>query len=302
VDSKQRIILWYLPGLLSPNQEVCIFFTTAGIREYLNDSTKHDIRRGTAGIQRMLKRSVKIDKPMRTQTNWRINERNFIRKTAQQVLEPGAVNFSAGWLGQGHTVSFKLISCEGTHFISNQLPPFPLKPSLNLRTEIGSGSLKWVKISHDLERFINMTLSLINPDLYEMGLLMLRQLRQSEETKDIALQWQSVHTGISVICNRVSPSHRDSKGRPEWYDTLMNYSGGIGRHQHGRPRLLINDLGMDLDYSSGTVVSLCGTILDHEVKYWGNGDRVCYAHFMQESVRKRLQVPPARWVKREIYL
>jgi hypothetical protein len=49
------------------------------------------------------------------------------------------------------------------------------------------------------------------------------------------------------------------------------------------------------------VVSFCGSILEHEVRSWGVGDRVCYAHFMRETVRDRLDVPPAGWVKQDIY-
>jgi len=77
----------------------------------------------------------------------------------------------------------------------------------------------------------------------------------------------------------------------------MNYSGS-----DGEPKLLIDDLGLELNYSSGTVVGLCGTILEHEVRSWGIGDRVCYAHFMRESVRGRLGSPPAGWVNQDIYL
>ena len=105
---------------------------------------------------------------------------------------------------------------------------------------------------------------------------LLRKLRRLLTTKDVALRWQSVHTGIAIVCNRLTCSHRDRKGRPEWYDSLVNYSGS-GR----KPWLLINDLGMDLEYSSGTMVGFCGMIFKHEVKSWSSGDRVCYAHFMK---------------------
>jgi hypothetical protein len=126
---------------------------------------------------------------------------------------------------------------------------------------------------------------------------MLRKLRDLETTKGLSQEWQSVHSGIGIISNRLSPSHRDSKGRPEWYDTLLSYSDS-----DTRPRLLVKDLGMDLQYSSGTVVGFCGSILEHEVRSWGVGDRVCYAHFMRDSVRERLDVAPSGWVKRNIYL
>lgn len=159
------------------------------------------------------------------------------------------------------------------------------------------GAPKWLKKSNEVERFLNTTLSLIHPDLFRSGLEMLELLRASNDTKEIAFEWQSVYTGIAIICNRVTPSHRDSKGRVEWYDTLVNYAGS-----GTRPRLSIKDLGLDLDYSTGTVVGLCGTAFEHEVRNWGVGDRICYAHFMRESVRKRLEVTPAGWVNRSMYL
>ena len=143
---------------------------------------------------------------------------------------------------------------------------------------------------------MNLTLSLIHPALFESGLIMLKKLRCLEDSKEVCKTWQSVYSGFSVISNRRTPGHRDTKGRAEWFDTLVNYSA-IGTN----PRLLIEDLGMDFDYSSGTVVGLCGTVFKHEVRSWGVGDRVCFAHFMRESVRKRLGVKAAGWVKQEIY-
>lgn len=125
---------------------------------------------------------------------------------------------------------------------------------------------------------------------------MLRKLRVLVDTMNIAREWQSVYTGIAIISNRITPSHRDSKGRPEWYDTLVSYAG-----IDSRPRLLLNDLGVDLEYSSGTVVGICGSILQHEVQSWGDADRVCYAHFMREAVRERLKVGPAGWVYQDMY-
>ena len=125
---------------------------------------------------------------------------------------------------------------------------------------------------------------------------MLHKLCQLDTTKEIAQQWQSIYTGISIICNHRTPFHWDFKGRPEWYDTLVSYSACR------MPLLSIWDLGLDLNYTSGTVVSFCGTILEHQVSSWGVRDRISYAHFMRESVRKRLDVSPAGWVKQEIYL
>jgi 2-oxoglutarate-Fe(II)-dependent dioxygenase family protein len=116
------------------------------------------------------------------------------------------------------------------------------------------GSPRWMKITKDLENFINLMLSLIHPELYNPGLSMLQSLREINATKEVALNWQSVYTGISVISNKKTPPHRDSKGRPEWHDILLSYSGSSAR-----PRLLIKDIGLDLKHSSGSVVGFCGS-------------------------------------------
>lgn len=129
---------------------------------------------------------------------------------------------------------------------------------------------------------------------------MLRKLRGLEDTKAVAQEWQSVYTGISVVSNRVTPSHRDSKGRSEWYDLLANYCDE-DEAAGSTPRLLIKDLGLDLRYSSGSVVGFCGSVLEHEVQSWGAGDRVCQAHFMRKSVQEHLEVAQAGWVEQNTY-
>jgi hypothetical protein len=152
-----------------------------------------------------------------------------------------------------------------------------------------------LKETKNVEKFLSLALSLIHPDLFRSGNLMLKKLRTLETTKEIASDWDSVYTGIQIISNRITPAHRDSKGRPEWYDLLAAVGGG------SKPHLRIRDLGLELEYSSGTGVGLTGTILEHEVQAWGGGDRVCYAHFMREAVRKRLEVDPAGWVNQKMY-
>jgi hypothetical protein len=138
-------------------------------------------------------------------------------------------------------------------------------------------------------------MSLIHPELHQQGKKVLQALHDLESTSTIASEWESVCTGIQVISNRITPGHRDSKGRPEWYDILTSFGDG------SLPRLLISDLGLSLAYYPGSVVGLCGTIFEHEVRAWGSGDRVCYAHFMRETVRQRLGVPAAGWAMQETY-
>jgi hypothetical protein len=67
----------------------------------------------------MLKKSVEKKSPKKDVTpksvgkklpkkdvtpNWRTHDINFVKKSSNVTIEPGAVTFSAGWLGQGHEV------------------------------------------------------------------------------------------------------------------------------------------------------------------------------------------------------
>lgn len=162
--------------------------------------------------------------------------------------------------------------------------------------ELPRGGSRWLNATKAVERFLNLTLSIIHPDLFKSGALILQKLRALETTKDVASEWESVYTGIQIISNRITPAHRDTKGRPEWFDLLASLTGG-----GSIPHFLVKDLGLDFEYSSGTVVGLCGAAFEHEVQAWGGGDRVCYAHFMREAVRERLEVSPAGWVQQSIY-
>jgi hypothetical protein len=55
----------------------------------------------------MLEKSVQTALPDKT-PNWRTHDVNFVTKSSRDTIEPGAINFSAGWFGQGHEVCFFL--------------------------------------------------------------------------------------------------------------------------------------------------------------------------------------------------
>jgi len=55
-------------------------------------------------------------------------------------------------------------------------------------------------------------------------------------------------------------------GRPEWFDLLASLN-----RRWLYSRFLVKDLGLDFEYSTGTVVGLCGAAFEHEVQAWGGG-------------------------------
>lgn len=141
---------------------------------------------------------------------------------------------------------------------------------------------------------MNKLLALTHPHLFHAAYKVQAHLRSCFETRDVALKWTSVFSGIAVIANRTTPAHADHGGKPQWYDSLTSL--GTFSHAH----LDLPDFGISLLYRPGTVVNICGNVIRHEVKGgWGGGDRVCYARFMRKAVFERFEVECEEWVSQK---
>lgn len=136
-----------------------------------------------------------------------------------------------------------------------------------------------------------MVLAITHPEQYETGLEALKiftenpgMMREPEHFSRAIQAWWSPFSAVSVIANRRTPVHRDNNSRANWYDLLMtigNYSG-----------LDIHFPGLDarFSYNNGTVLAFCGKVLRHEVDEIRWGRRVCFAWFMRETIRERLNL------------
>lgn len=106
--------------------------------------------------------------------------------------------------------------------------------------------------------------------------------------------WKTFYTGISVIANRLTPSHRDVGGFQNGFDLLLS----LGTHDAD---LLLDDIQVSLKYGPGSVVALCGKLLRHKVPVWQGKDRVCYVFFQKDKVFERFTVRRPQWVKHTSY-
>jgi hypothetical protein len=98
----------------------------------------------------MLKKSIqkqKLDKPV---PNWRTFDENFITNNAGDSIEPGAVTFSAGWLGQGHTVSFPNFNKTKTNLTT--ISPVRKIPSIAFTKPTSSTSFGNVRLAQNDKR------------------------------------------------------------------------------------------------------------------------------------------------------
>jgi hypothetical protein len=135
----------------------------------------------------------------------------------------------------------------------------------------------------------------VHPELYHNAIQTLNNLREGYWTKWAADQWVSAFTGIAVMSNRRSIPHVDRYGAPAWYDLLLT----AGSYRHAE--LQMPEIGLNLDYDSGTAVAICGNTLLHEVQDWGEGDRICYAMFMRKEVLSRFQCNWVGWSTKGSY-
>lgn len=139
-------------------------------------------------------------------------------------------------------------------------------------------------------------LYIAHPELYAAGRQVFRAIgenpsliEESTAVLDILQYWTSPFSGYSVISNRVTPFHRDNYSRAQWYDLLATTGPYEGA------RLMLANIGVELQYDAGTMVALCGKILRHGVPETA-GDRVCIAQWMRDNVHSRAKVKAPGWM------
>jgi hypothetical protein len=168
-------------------------------------------------------------------------------------------------------------------------------PEVGAKIKKAAG-LDWLNHISESNSILSVILAVIHPELHNAGQETFNQLRQHDKIQhqDVLRQWTSVFNGVSVICNRITPVHRDSNSRKQWYDLLAS----VGCYCNCK--LELPGLGLSLEYGSGTVIGLLGGTLEHKVKHF-KGNRVCYAYWMRDSVHEWAGVPAHSWMTTDHY-
>ncbi|KAG1822963.1 uncharacterized protein BJ212DRAFT_1211751, partial [Suillus subaureus] len=71
--------------------------------------------------------------------------------------------------------------------------------------------------------------------------------------------WLSIFSGLELIVNRVTLSHRDPGGSATLYDLLVS----LGKGHHAK--ITLPDIQAELDYLPGTMLFISGIVLEHVV-------------------------------------
>jgi hypothetical protein len=169
-----------------------------------------------------------------------------------------------------------------------QNEPFVVSSALN-DSNAEAGGRAWLDDAWESIALLSVTLSITHPELYQCGRETLRRLQTNADLFNVLSRWSSVFNGMSVISNRETPAHRDNNSRAEWYDILAT----IGPYKEAV--LDLSNIGLRLQYNSGTLVHLGGRLLRHGV-HRTEGDRVCLAFYMRDNVHERVGVRAASWM------
>ena len=166
-----------------------------------------------------------------------------------------------------------------------------MKPRLENLTTLG-----WLQEMSQSIALMGALLSIVHPELYEIGQGVLKKLGDSpdivkdgEEVLEVLWLWTTPFLGYGLISNCITPLHRDNNSQGPWYDcltTIRNYEKGAW--------LILKNIGLELDYPSGTMVFLLGKIIQHGTSDI-NGDQVCIAQYMRDRVHERMGMRSPEW-------
>jgi RNA polymerase subunit RPABC4/transcription elongation factor Spt4 len=160
---------------------------------------------------------------------------------------------------------------------------------------MAKGGHAWLTAIGESAALLSSVLRVIHPDLYAMARSSMDEMFTHENLADILHMWMSVFNGVSVICNRETPVHRDNYSSSEWYDMLTT----IGPYESAIFEL--PGVGLRFPYPSGTIIGLCGRVLRHGVSV-ARGERVCLAYYMRKNVQDRLTNSFASWNSWNAYI
>ncbi|TFK80112.1 hypothetical protein K466DRAFT_504442, partial [Polyporus arcularius HHB13444] len=135
-------------------------------------------------------------------------------------------------------------------------------------------------------------LAVTHPALYQAALE--AQLRVSWRVPSLREQiasWPSAFTCVQLLINRLTIHHRDTTGRPGWFDMLLS----IGTYGE-KGIMQFRNLGAAVPNESGSVVMVASSVVIHAVPQVPP-DRLCYALFIQDAVHEWARVEDPGWSK-----
>lgn len=131
-------------------------------------------------------------------------------------------------------------------------------------------------------------LAVTHPQLYAVSQALVDAIRVDPRCPAASqgmANWPTSFNSVQVIVNRQSLLHRDKNTSPGWVDLLLTLG------TYGQQAVLeLHNLGVSLPYDTGTIAVICSRIIRHGVPEV-DGDRICLAYYMVETVHKWFGIP-----------
>ncbi|KAG1901136.1 uncharacterized protein F5891DRAFT_1187832 [Suillus fuscotomentosus] len=258
LDSGYRIIIWY-------------------VLEALNGYIQSDMYTATLGMSHHLRKSV-----THGASQWRTNGANFHATDGADVT-PRCINIAPCWFQQGR---------EGTP-PENTWGSFMPEVSATLKGERGMSMILQMQRPGLLASAV---MCVMHPQQYWASIrthIELGHWAASHGFEDMyqnLKHWASIYTGVTVMCNRLSPYHKDPKCPPEGFNILTSIRSYRQAMMH-----LIN-LGIDIAYDPGVMVGYSGRLVRHGVRV-DEGDRIIWAWFVRDSIHNYTRTPRPEYAK-----
>ncbi|KIK75487.1 hypothetical protein PAXRUDRAFT_172748, partial [Paxillus rubicundulus Ve08.2h10] len=153
---------------------------------------------------------------------------------------------------------------------------------------------EWLHDSETSFKLVDALLAAVHPELYRCSSAVRKQLLADEEIADLhefIKAWPTVFTTISIMHNRETPFHCDSKLAPQWYDLFLS----VGSYTNTILELLA--LGICARYMPGTAALFSGLLLRHGVSAVNQGDHIGYVFYMWPSVFHFASISLGKWVE-----
>ena len=148
---------------------------------------------------------------------------------------------------------------------------------------------RWLQEMRECAAAISAILAVTHPQLFDAGCETLTHLpKQYPDLADFIEKWPFVFTAVTLISNRESPLHRDTKSSSDlWMDILASI-GGDGAV------LELASYGVRARWNSGSVAAFCGCKVLHGVSRT-SAERLCIACYMKDAVHERAGVMRPGW-------
>ncbi|VDC02772.1 unnamed protein product [Peniophora sp. CBMAI 1063] len=232
IDDVEDLVFLYLPDLLLPERQTAIANSVLLSSDAI---AAHPPKPDNAG------------KTLR----WR-NSRYLFARNDDLVFGRGMITVSPGWLAQGQD------GYNDKLYVSRDLaaPPGRADNAAQISAQA------WVGANFETGLLLSTALAIAHPDQYHETRQALGYLATLPDFTNHLETWTFAFNAVTLICNRLTPLHRDrSSGGTEFLDLMLSIGGG--------PRTILSlpGLGVRVQYDSGAAAMFSGHQHLHEV--WG---------------------------------